>query len=184
MKFTFCYLEVLTIKIKTKLKIKKLKYDLRDKYYKFMQWLFKPLIKLSEHIDDKKYEKKCDPNTYNIDKLKKTLYKGIQNLLLSEDVLFIFDSTVGFIPEDSGWNDMTVWDLFKKSKNKLLSNYVYYVKPKTIPHDDWFDIIKDFNGNDIKVEEVDKDEAFKYTKYKEYDSLYRKSNRILRITKY
>lgn len=178
------YRKVFTIKIKTKLKIKELKNKFINKYYKFMQFIFKPFVKLSNKINKKKYKKKCEDSNYKPEKLKNKLYKSIQNILLDEECLFIYDSTVDYIPDDSGWNDMTVSYLFKKSNNKFLEDYSYNVRDKTITCDDWFEIIKGFNGNDIKVEEIDKDEAFKDMQWKEYDKLYQKSNRILRITKY
>lgn len=172
------------IKIKTKLKIKNFKRNIVNKYYDFMQWIFKPLAKLEDKIRDRSYKRKCNVSTYKIDKLKKSVYKSIQDRLMYDDELFIFDNSVDYIDRDYwGWNYLNVEDVLRKNKHKYLKDYYYHAKPKMITYEDWFEIIKEFNGDDIKVEIVDKDEAFKDVKYKEYEKLYRKSNKILKITK-
>lgn len=172
------------IKVKTKLKIKSFKRNAADRYYNFMKWLFKPLAKLEDKIIDRSYKKRCDASTYKIDKLKKLVYKSIQDKLMYDDELFIFDNSVGCIDRDYwGCNYLKVEDLLRKNKYKYLKDYYYHARPKMITYEDWFEIIKEFDGDDVKVEVVDKDEAFKYVKYKEHIPLYIKSNKILKITK-
>lgn len=172
------------IKVKTKLKIKNFKKNVADKYYNFMQWLFKPLAKLEDEIEDRSYKRKCNASTYKIDKLKKLVYKSIQDRLMYDNELFIFDNSVDYIDRDCwGWDYLKVEDVLRRNKYKYLKDYYYHAKPKMITYEDWFEIIKEFNGDDIKVEITDKDEAFKYVKYKECEQLYRKSNKILKITK-
>ena len=162
------------IKVKTKLKIKNFKKNVADKYYNFMQWLFKPLAKLEDKIRDRSYKRKCVTSRYKIDKLKKLVYKSIQDRLIHDDELFIFDNSVGHIDRDY-WdcNYLKVEDLLRENKYKYLKDYYYHARPKMITYEDWF----------VKVEVVDKDKAFKYVKYKEYEQLYKKSNKILKITK-
>lgn len=172
------------IKVKTKLKIKNFKKNVADMYYNFMQWLFKPLAKLEDKIIDRSYKRKCVTSRYKIDKLKKLVYKSIQDRFMYDDELFIFDESVDYIDKDYwGWNYLKVEDILCRNKYKYLKDYYYHAKPKMITYEDWFEIIKEFNGDDIKVEITDKDEAFKYVKYKECEQLYRKSNKILKITK-
>lgn len=149
-----------------------------------MKWLFKPLAKLEDKIMDRSYKRKCDSSIYKIDKLKKLIYKSIQDKLMIYDELFIFDNSVEYINRDY-WdcNYLKVEDLLCKNKYKYLKEYYYHARPKIVTNENWFEIIKEFNGDDIRVEIVDKDDVFKDVKYKEYTQLYKNSNKILKITK-
>ena len=172
------------MKIRTKLKTKHILNKIDESFCKFLYWIFTPYIKICEGLDKKKREKLQTDSYYKQRKLEKLLYKTIQNMLMREDELYIFDTKTPPIDTDIyDWNYINIDNLLRRSDYLYLTRYAYRVRKKSVSYDEWFNIVKNFDNDDIRVEEVSKDEAFSYMKYKQYDPLYRQSNKILKILK-
>lgn len=172
------------MKVTTKIKIKDFKKKISKKWYCILEFIFKPLARIYSRIEDRKHKKKCDPSTYNQLKIKKELYKELQRRLLRDNSIYIFD-LVFISEEDSSSDFLLIEDLFWRGNSKYLKNYYYYAKPKTLKMSDVWDVIKGFNNNDISVVELDKEgfkQCFPDWKYIEYSQLYRKSERILKVS--
>lgn len=174
------------MKIETKLKIRNLKRTTRDRWYKFLQFILKPLAICCDKIDDKKYKHKCDASNYKLKKIKRLLYKELQRRLMMDEDIYIF--YIDYITEeDKSSNFLEMKDLFRNSKYQYLKNYAWYAKNKILKMSDMFDVVKEFNNVDMTVKDITKDE-FKSLMtgwtYIEYSKLYKKSERILKISRY
>lgn len=170
------------MKIKTKLKIKSFKKDCSKYYYKLMGIVFKPLIVLLDRRDRKKLSKE---SKYNTKKVKRLLYKTVQNELLYvsslsdslyDACIYVYD--VDWISDDEkSSNDFTLEDLLKSSNNKYLQGLK--TRDRSIIRHALFDILLDFNDVEITVEEVSIEDLLKDYKYY---NLYKNSKRVLKIT--
>lgn len=171
------------MKIKTKIKIKKIKKGTVDAYYKTLRFAFRPLVFLIEKVDEKKYKRKFEECRYNRSKIEKLLYKTLQNELMLEDCIYIFD--VDWISED---DESSIYfkdiEVFKFSKYKYLKEYYSYVyfkvKDKQKFISELFDTILSFNNNEMIVREIDKEELY-LDKFDKYRSLYQDSRKILEV---
>lgn len=172
------------MKLKTRLKLKVFKIRVKKAWYKFWEVLvFKPISKPYLAIQDRKLAKRRDGSNYHPNKLKKLLYKTIQDRILVDECFYIFD--IDFIPETEKYsNFIKLRDLFTRSTHKYLSDYWYEARNPLITKEDMWDVIVGFNGNDIDVSYITKEEFMKDMpswKYIKYSKLYRDSKRIIRL---
>lgn len=179
------------MKIKNKLKLIKFKYKLYNKFIKVIRIILYPIAYIDDKICKKKINNKRNPNNYNYDKVKKLLYSKIQDKLIKENELFVMD--IDYISESEDcWGIYKLSDLFSKEfgrkldkKYIYLDNYYYYTDLKDKDRF-WYDIISKFNTDEICVTEINKEQFRNLNKdweYIKYSDCYRKSKRILYISK-
>lgn len=172
------------MKIKTKKKLENFKIKIEEYWYVFLRFILKPISKPYLFLYDRKWNKIRDGNKYKIKRIEKELYKSIQNRLVNEEVIYVFD--VGYISEwDEDYNFLIVNDLFTKLNNKYLKRYYYYAKPKILKTNDIWCMIKSFDSNDVKVTEMTQEELkedLSDWKYIEYSQLYRNMKKVLKIS--
>lgn len=172
------------MKLKTRLKLKAFRKKMLRLWYGFWKVaVFKPLAKPCLAIQDRKQAKRINGANYSPHKLKKLLYKTIQDILLVDRRFYIFD--VQFITESDKSSDfMEMRDLFVKSTYKFLKDYWYDAKNPPVTKDDLWDIIVGFNGDEMDIKYITKEEFEKDMpdwKYLKYTRIYKDSKRIIRV---
>lgn len=172
------------MKLKTRLKLKSFKRNMIKAWYKFWEVLvFKPISKPYLAIQDRKQAKRINGATYSPHKLKKLLYKTIQDILLVDRRFYIFD--VDFITESDQSSDfIEMRDLFTKSTYKFLRDYWYDAKNPPISKDEIWDVVVGFNGDEMDIKYITKEEFqqdMSDWKYLKYRRIYKDARRIIRV---
>lgn len=182
------------MKIKTKIKLTKLK----DKLFNILNIglciIVYPVYLLATKIDSISHYNKEDIKHYKDEKLRKLLYSKIQDRIINEGELYILD--VDYIDEyDERYDMIKIENLFNKcyaseKKYKILDDYYYYgIEPKyrqSMINGYWWDVVKNFDNDEISVKVINKEQLRELNQdweHIKYSSVYRRTQRILYITK-
>lgn len=182
------------MKIKTKVRLTKLK----DKLFNILNIGFcviaYPVYLLATKVDSISHYNKENPKYYKDEKIRKLLYSKIQDRIIEEGELYILD--IDYIDEyDECYDMVKIEHLFQKyyyseKKYKMLDDYYYYgIEPKDreqLIKGYWWDVIKSFDNDELSVKTINKEQLRELNPewdYIKYSSIYRKTQRMLYITK-
>jgi len=176
------------IRIKTRLKLNKLK----DKLTKTWYFIMKPLASVLIYLSDNNY-KKLKTKTWNEKKIKRQINKQIQKLALHhhqskyEKCFYLIDRYIYDVQREFGgmYNASYLfkshWSLLKNEYLDKYSSYGFKGNEQEFI-DKWIPVIIDIcKDNELNIIEVNKDDLCPDNKYWKYDDVYKKLNRVWKV---